>query len=197
MAHFCTLCVLQWFKCISVLWILIHWDSDLCMSVWLWGCGVCCFGRCAALFMKLLQAMNKDLAQKGITNSSLYGVCLALMLKYTFVYSLQCGGLIFLWSEHKFTTIRHFQVHHAHCLFFSWCRMESPHCMWLPKGETQTWWSSCWIVEGRSMPKPGWVFLFPECNVAPSWEWIGIFACLILVFFRFFKPKTGNAKFHS
>lgn len=99
----------------------------------------------------------------------------------------------FLWSKHKFTTIIHLQIHHAHCLFFSWCRMESPHCMWLPKGETQTWWSSCWIVEGRSMPKPGWVFLFPEYDVVPSWEWIGIFWLLVVFFFP--SQRLGTPRF--
>lgn len=102
-----------------------------------------------------------------------------------------------MWSKHKFTTIEHLQICHAHYLFFSWCRMESPHCMSLPKGETQTWWSSCWIVEGRSMPKPGWVLLFPEYDVIPSWEWIAIFFFYLFGFFVcfFLSQRLGTSRF--
>lgn len=131
-------------------------------------------------------------------------VCARLWCWSTFVFILYnvMVSFFFLWSAHKFTTITHLPIHHAHCLFFSWCRMGSPHCMWLPKGGTQTWWSSCWIAEGRSMPKPGWVFLFPEYDVVPSWEWIGIFCLLVLgvfcwVLVFFFKLDTGNTKIHS
>lgn len=31
--HLCPLCTLQWLKCISVLCLLAHWDSDMCLCI--------------------------------------------------------------------------------------------------------------------------------------------------------------------